>query len=62
MANEGVTLKPADWRLDSYDPDVDGVDAITQAGTEVPKAKVDSVKEKAGSEGVDLVEVKQDNK
>ena len=51
---EYVTIKPADWRINSYDLGVDGVDPITSEGTEVPKSKVASVEKAAEEQGLEL--------
>ena len=51
---EYVTIKPADWRINSYDLGVDGVDPITSEGTEVPKSKVASVEKAAEEQGLAL--------
>lgn len=52
---EYVTIKPADWRINSYDLDVEGVDPITSEGTEVPKSKVSAVEKAAEEQGLELI-------
>lgn len=61
MADEqksGPKLAPADFRTDSFDPSVEGVEPLTQEGTQVSKAKEKEARDAAERMGVELREVK----
>lgn len=51
-----VTFKVADFRVDSFDPSVEGVEPITPEGTAVPAGKAKAVLESAERAGVELEE------
>lgn len=53
-----VKLKPADFRVDEFDPQVEDVEPIRQEGTDVPKNKRKQVEEAAHRSGVELEEVR----
>jgi pyruvate dehydrogenase E2 component (dihydrolipoamide acetyltransferase) len=50
-------IKPADYRVDVFDHGVEGVDPITQEGTEVPADKEEKVLQAANEQDITLVEV-----
>jgi hypothetical protein len=56
MADEKKTVKLgfADWRYDSYDFKVKGVDGIRKEGTEVPTDKEKELREAARKKGIKL--------
>ena len=49
-----VTLAINDWRVNDWDFKVQGVDPITQEGTEVPASKEQEVRKAAKKHGVEL--------
>lgn len=56
-SSKAKKLAPVDFRVDSFDPKVEGVDPLTLAGTGVPAGKVDQVKEAAERSNIKLREV-----
>ncbi len=56
-SSKAKKLAPKDFRVDSFDPKVEGVKPLTSAGSEVPTGKVDQVKEAAKRSKVELREV-----
>lgn len=57
MAEKTVKLAPADYRVDSFDPSVEGVPEIKQGGTEVPANREDAVRDAAKAADVRLRKV-----
>lgn len=53
-----IKLAPRDFRVDSFDPKVEGVEPLTPAGTEVPAGKEQEVREAAVRSKVEIKEVK----
>jgi hypothetical protein len=59
MSTGSVTLAPADFRLDEFDPNVEGVSPVRREGTPYKtKEEADRVREAAKAAGVDIREVK----
>lgn len=56
---DSVKLAPVDWRVDAFDPSVEGAPVIKKGGVEVPADKVDEVKKQAEASGVELKEVSE---
>jgi hypothetical protein len=57
MANDSaktVRLEPADFRVDSFDARVEGVEPIRRGGTDVPEGKAQAVRDAAKEHGVAL--------
>lgn len=49
-----LALGPGEWMLDSFDPMVEGVEAITHAGTPVPAKLETEVRGRARAAGVSI--------
>lgn len=52
-----LAIAPSSWQTDYFDPSVEGVEPISQAGTDVPAAKEDAVRDAAKRSGVSLKKV-----
>ena len=52
-----MKLKPADFRINEFDPSIQGVSPLTQEGTDIPKGKEEQVRDAAERSGIELIEV-----
>lgn len=54
-----ISVSLGDWRMGSFDPQMDGVEKITHAPQEIPASKQEELQKKAGAVGVALVFVSE---
>lgn len=50
-----VSAKLGDWRMGSFDPQMDGLEKITHTPQEIPASKQEELQKKADGVGVALV-------